>query len=272
MSLTLVTGGSRGIGHFLVQSLLEDGDVLNVSRTPARTDPGPPGHVLHSLSLDLQHVESIEPALNAWFVDHPGSVVTTVVHNAATLNLGRLDEISLAEIERAFRVNVYAPIAITAALDRAGRLCRSGARVVYVVSSLARHRTDLSFAGLGLYSATKAALSRLALIQSREFELLAPHVKVLRIHPGVVDTDMQRRLRQSHRVDPAFGAKTARLSPYQDGEWDERSPTEHMRTISAGFAAEFILWAIRSPVVSSEEYDFYEAEEFHAARSPSGIA
>jgi NAD(P)-dependent dehydrogenase (short-subunit alcohol dehydrogenase family) len=263
-SLTLITGGSRGIGLSLVQSFLQEGDVLNIARGPAKADSG---HCLHNLHLDLQNVEQIESALGAWFEDHASYEVTTLIHNAAILNLGRLDKVSPIEVAQAFRVNVQAALAITSTIYRTGRFCPRKARVVYVVSSLGRPLAELSFAGLGLYSTTKAALSRLALIQSREFELIAPHIEILRIHPGIVDTEIQRQLRQEAGLDPAFAEKTAGLPPYQDGEWNGRSPQDNMRTISASLAADFILWAVKSPAVSSHEYDFYRAKEFHGARS-----
>ena len=123
-----------------------------------------------------------------------------------------------------------------------------------------------------MYSVTKAALARMALIQAREFELTAPFIKILRVHPGIVDTDIQRELRECPRMDPAFVAKTAGLPAYQEGEWVGRSPRDHMRTISAEFSAEFILWAARLPEVDPDEYDFYHADEFHAARAQPGPA
>jgi hypothetical protein len=39
-----------------------------------------------------------------------------------------------------------------------------------------------------------------------------------------------------------------------------------MRTISAELAAEFVMWAMRSPDATSDEYDFYHSTPFHAAR------
>jgi NAD(P)-dependent dehydrogenase (short-subunit alcohol dehydrogenase family) len=119
---------------------------------------------------------------------------------------------------------------------------------------------------MGLYSMTKAALGKLALIQRREFELTLPSVKVLRIHPGIVDTDMQTELRAARSIDPAFEVKTSLLPPYREGEWNDRSPAGNMRTISPEFAAEFIRWAAESSQVSAEEYDFYHCTQFHADR------
>lgn len=264
--LTLITGGSRGIGHFLVRSFLRVGDVLNISRKPAHAAGPDARHALHNLCLDLEDTGRIEPSLDAWFDAHPRHAVKALVHNAAVVSPGRLDEASAGTIELTFRVNVYAPLAITTAVHRAGRFLASGARVAYVISSLARPQPELSFAGVGLYSVTKAALSRMALIQHREFELTAPHVEVLRIHPGIVDTDLQRELRADPNIDPAFGTKTAGLPAYREGEWKDRAPAENMRTVSAEFAAEFVAWAVRSPQIRSSEYDFYHSKEFHAAR------
>jgi NAD(P)-dependent dehydrogenase (short-subunit alcohol dehydrogenase family) len=202
----------------------------------------------------------------AWLDEHPDHRITTLIHNAAVSPLGWLHQVTGDEVEQAFRVNVYAPLAITTSVLRAERFAMEGARVVYVTSSLARPVPELSFACLGLYSMTKAALSRMALIQGREFELAAPHVTVVRAHPGVVDTDLQRDLRRHPEMDPAFSIKTAGLPPYRDGEWLDRSPHEHMRTISPQFSAEFIEWVARSASAVSNEYDFYRAAEFHTAR------
>ncbi|WP_028927617.1 SDR family NAD(P)-dependent oxidoreductase [Pseudonocardia acaciae] len=268
--LTLVTGGSRGIGRFLVRSFLADTDVLNISREPAHGAPRNTRdqvHELHNLSLDLRDVDNIERHVVRWFDEHPGYAVETLVNNAAVPCLGWLDGLSPARVEHAFRVNVQAPIAVTAAVFGAGRFSERAARVVYVTSSLGRPAPELSFAGLGLYSVTKAAVGRLALVQAREFELSAPHIGVARVHPGIVDTDLQRELRRNPELDPAFAAKSAGLPPYREGEWSGRSPKDHMRTISPELAAEFVVWVARSPEVHPAEYDFYHEEDFHLARA-----
>jgi hypothetical protein len=40
-----------------------------------------------------------------------------------------------------------------------------------------------------------------------------------------------------------------------------------MRTISAEFSAEFIAWVTRSKTLGTDEFDFYDAAEFHIARA-----
>lgn len=252
------------MGHCLVQACLDVGDVLNISRQPARRIASP--HRLHNLPLDLGDPGEVEQALDAWLAAHPGYAVETLIHNAACLKLGWLTEITPGDLASAFAVNVFSPLAITARVFQAGRFAPRACRIAYVISSLARHEASLSFAGLGVYSATKAALSRLALVQRRELALAAPHIQVLRIHPGIVDTAIQHELRQHPTLDPAFAAKTATLPPYREGDWRDRAPSDAMRTISAELAAEFVLWAMRSPDTTPDEYDFYHATPFHAAR------
>ena len=267
-NMTIITGGSRGIGQFLVQSLLEEMPVLNISRRRAEIG-GTSRHQLHNLPADLQDVGRIDQLLRAWFDSNVGYRVKYLIHNAAALNLGALDKVCLSKIDQSFHVNVYAPLVITRSIFNLGRFAVPESKIVYVTSSLARTDPVLSFAGMGLYSVTKAALSRLALIQARELEIKAPHIKVIRIHPGIVDTEMQRELRRDVTLDMAFRKKTEGLPPYTEGDWYGKLPREHMRTISSSFAAEFILWAMRSSNMTSAEYDFYNTDEFHRARARS---
>jgi len=270
--LTVVTGGSSGIGRCLVQNFLETGDVLNIARRPATGGGRSAQHRLYDLTFDLSSTEDIAPALDGWFRGHPGYAVSTLIHNAATTDLGRLSEVSPATISHAFAVNFYAPLTITNALLARGRFSRQGAAVAYIVSSLARFLPELSFSGIGLYSITKAALSRMALIQSREFRLAGQNIRILRIHPGIVDTNLQRGLRRAPDIDPRFAGKTAGLPPYQPGEWRDKKPRDNMRTISSQLAAEFIHWVITAGVASDAEFDFYECDEFHDARYGRGLS
>lgn len=263
--LSVVTGGSRGIGLCLVQKLLRETDVLNISRGSAPKQEVPDGRVLHELSVDLGDIEVAEADLERWLDRFPHYEVVTLVHNAATLNLRPLHEASRADIHNSLEVNVVSPVRLTSKLLGGRRFAGDGAKVCYVVSSLGRAHEDLTFAGIGLYSMTKAALDKAAAVQARELASVAPGIRVLRVHPGIVDTEMQRELRGTETLDERFKVKTAGLPDYEPGEWRRRAPAENMRTISADFAAEFVLWALRD-AAGAEEYDFYNTTRFHEDR------
>lgn len=269
--LTIVTGGSRGIGRCLVQAFIVHGDVLNMSRLPATVDATAHGR-LHNLSIDLADQDGTLAALAAWFEVHPQYRVHHLIHNGAALELGWIGELPAEATRRAFAVNAHTPVAITASLHERRRF-GDGARVVYVVSSLGRHEPSLSFAGLGLYSASKAALGRLALVQARELELRGSSVTIVRVHPGIVSTDMQDQLRSSLELDPAFAEKTAGLPPYDPDAWTDIAPERDPRTISAELSAAFIEWVALHPDVDTKtEYDFYRASSFHQQRRAAAPA
>lgn len=262
--LAIVTGGSKGIGKCLVQSLTESTSVLNISRTSLNPPSIPSRHEIYSLRQDLSDIEGLQKSLTSWLKVHPEFEVSLFVSNAATLKLGWLPGLSHSEFRDAFAVNAHAPIAISTTLMRLGKFAESGARIIYVTSSLARNVEALSFGGIGLYSATKAALGRFASIQRRELTLRDPTISVTQVHPGVVDTSMQSDLRRNIADDPAFVLKNARLPDYKAGDWEDVSPSENMRTIPARLAADFLLWVSEVPGDELEnEYDFYSCSSFH---------
>lgn len=150
-----------------------------------------------------------------------------------------LKDAHLDALESVFRTNVFSSAVLISYLLKNQAFSQGGSQITYVTSSLARPEPALSFSGIGLYSATKAAVSRMAMIQAREFSLFHPHIRVARVHPGIVATDMQAELRSNTALHPRFAKKTARLPQYRMGDWEAQNPSEAMRTISAHMAADF---------------------------------
>lgn len=262
--LAIITGGSKGIGECLVRSLLLEMSILNISRSALPKAIGSAGYEVHNMCLDLADTVRLERELTSWLTNHPDYEVPIFIGNAATLKLGWLEDVTAEEFQAAFAVNALAPITISNTLTKLNRFSLSGARVVFVTSSLARNQESLSFAGIGLYSATKAALGRLASVLRREFKLKAATVTVTQVHPGVVDTSMQADLRSNTSGDPAFVEKNANLPHYREGEWEGVSPAENMRTIPPRLAADFLLWVTNVPGEALDnEYDFYTCGAFH---------
>jgi NADP-dependent 3-hydroxy acid dehydrogenase YdfG len=177
--LALVTGASRGIGAAVARALAPGYELLLGGRDAA---------ALQVLADEL-------PGSRPWPVEltDPGAVTEAVggierldvlVHSAGVGMLGTVAETPVSTWRHQFDVNVVAVAELTRLLLPALRAAHG--RVVLINSGSG----ITARAGWASYAASKFALRAFA-DALREEE--APHgVRVTSVHPGRVDTDMQR--------------------------------------------------------------------------------
>ncbi|MCE3553533.1 SDR family oxidoreductase [Pseudonocardia sp. RS11V-5] len=177
--LALVTGASRGIGAATARALAPTHDVLLGGRDTV---------ALESLAAELD-------GARAWPVEltDDGSVAAAVagldlerldvlVHSAGVGLLGTVEETEPDTWRRQFEVNVVAVAGLTRLLLPALRAARGDVVLVNSGSGLTAR------AGWGSYAASKFALRAFAdALRAEE-----PELRVTSVHPGRVDTDMQR--------------------------------------------------------------------------------
>ena len=170
----LVTGANRGLGREFVNQLLERGvaKVYAGARDPATIDLDDPRVV--PLQLDVTDPCSVVRA------GEVAGDVSVVVNNAGISLATRVLDDDTAQLRRELDVNLFGPLAVTAAFaDQVA--ARSGA-VVNVASVL-------SWIALGgTYSVSKAALW--SATDSMRLELGPRGVQVVGVYMGYVDTDM----------------------------------------------------------------------------------
>jgi len=192
----IITGASSGIGAATARHLTELGArlVLAARRTErleslARELPGS-----LAVTTDVTVAEQVE-RLVARTVDAYGKV-DILVNNAGQGLHVSLEELDPVDLRAVFELNVVAPlIGMQAVLPlmRAG----SGGSIINVSSA-----TSLRvFAGLGGYSATKAALNMLSQVGRVEFDQAGIAVSV--VYPSVTATEFHQRLRAGHLVTGA---------------------------------------------------------------------
>jgi NAD(P)-dependent dehydrogenase (short-subunit alcohol dehydrogenase family) len=188
MQTALITGGSKGFGLALAQSLVADGWSVVVD--------GRDREVMHAAITRLQAVSSGQPVIGIVgdiadpshrdaLVRAAGNGLHLVVNNASTLGPSpqpNLADYPLDEYRRVLEVNVVAPLALAQAVlpllrERRGTL-------VNVTSDAAVE----GYAGWGGYGSSKAALEQLSNVLAAE----EPDVRVYWFDPGDMRTEMHQ--------------------------------------------------------------------------------
>lgn len=188
MSTALITGASEGLGRALALSLAADGWELVIDArragpleevAAAAREAGATVHALPGDVADPAHRDALVAAAEA-----SGSL-DLLVANAGTLGptpLPSVAELSLADLERALRVNTVAQVGL---VQRALPALRGAEGTVVVVTSDAAVE---GYEGWAAYGASKAALEQVAHILGAE----EPGLRVHRFDPG----DMRTRMHQ----------------------------------------------------------------------------
>ncbi len=184
MPVALVTGASRGFGRAAARELAARGwDLIVDGRDPV---------ALHDANADVGATaiggDVTDPAHRAELaaaVRERGRL-DLLLNNASHLGPSPqpgLDRYPLAELERVFAVNVFAPLALAQLV--LPELRRAGGTIVDVSSDAAVE----PYAGWGGYGAAKAALDQLTAVLGAE----QPGLRVYAFDPGDMRTAMHQQ-------------------------------------------------------------------------------
>ncbi len=181
MPTAIVTGASRGLGLALTRSLAARGWRVIVD---ARD-----GEALAAAVAGLDGVVAVtgdvrDPEHRAALARAAGARVDALVHNASTLGPSPrppLSQYALAELERVYAVNVFAPLALSQLILP---LMPDGAAHVAITSDAGSE----AYAGWGGYGSSKAALEQLSAVLAAE----DPALRVYAVDPGDLRTQMHQ--------------------------------------------------------------------------------
>jgi NADP-dependent 3-hydroxy acid dehydrogenase YdfG len=174
----LITGAGGGIGAAIADALAPTHTLLLAGRPSARLDAVALRHGATTWPLDLTDSDGIEAAVEVL------TELDVLVHNAGVASPGRVDESTPEQWRATFEVNVTGAVALTCALLPALRAARG--QVVFINSGSGLNVSP----GLAAYSASKFALRAFA----DSLRTDEPLLRVTSIHPGRVDSEMQRDL------------------------------------------------------------------------------
>lgn len=184
MPTALITGASRGLGRALARALIRD-DWKLVIDARGGTD-------LEAVARELGQLGDVtalpgdvsDPAHRRALVDAAGGRIDLLVNNASTLGPSPQPPLSLyppSELQRVFRVNVLAPVAL---IQLALPHIPAGGTIINVTSDAAVE----AYEGWGGYGSAKAALEQVSAVLGAE----NPDLRVYAVDPGDMRTQMQQ--------------------------------------------------------------------------------
>ena len=178
MPSALITGASGGIGAAIAEALAPTHTLWLAGRPSSRLDAVAGRLGATTWPLDLTDVDGIDSAAEVL------AELDVLVHNAGVAYPGRVAESTPEQWRATFEVNVTGAVALTLALLPALRTARG--QVVFINSGSGINPSP----GLASYSASKFALRAFA----DSLRVDEPLLRVTSVHPGRVDTEMQRDL------------------------------------------------------------------------------
>ncbi|XP_076376945.1 farnesol dehydrogenase-like [Megalopta genalis] len=189
--VAVVTGASAGIGAAISRALVKDNvKVVGLARREDKllvlTDQLGKDKFF-PVVCDLRKEEDIVKAFN--WVDQKLGGVDILINNAGVSEMSAIIDTTVEDYRRVLDTNVIAP-AICAREAVKSIKKRNVAGHIVNISSIAGHNAEIISVPIGMYGASKYALTALATELRHEIGLANLNVKVTNVSPGAVMTDM----------------------------------------------------------------------------------
>jgi NAD(P)-dependent dehydrogenase (short-subunit alcohol dehydrogenase family) len=173
----VIIGGSKGIGNAIVNSLVEENNVINISRSkPEKSHNNLTHYALDVLTDDLPKLENVDALIYC-----PGSI-----------NLKPISRLKLNDFRDDFEINV---IGAVRAIQHFLPTLKDGNKPSIVLFSTVAAKLGMPFHAS--VAAAKSAVEGLTKSLGAE---LAPTVRVNAIAPTVTDTDLASKLLRNDRM------------------------------------------------------------------------
>jgi NAD(P)-dependent dehydrogenase (short-subunit alcohol dehydrogenase family) len=193
MSKYLIVGASHGIGHELAKRLLEDHEIINLSRTePEISHPGFTHHQIDITKDDLPKIDSLDG----------------LIYCPGTINLKPIKSLKEEDFRQDFEINVIGAVRTVKHFLRA---LKKGTQSSMVFFSTVAVQQGMPFHSS--VAVSKAGIEGLTRTLAAE---LAPNIRVNCVAPSLTDTplsakilkneDAKERLADRHPLKQIIGA------------------------------------------------------------------
>jgi NAD(P)-dependent dehydrogenase (short-subunit alcohol dehydrogenase family) len=198
--LTILTGASRGMGLAMAEQLIAPGSTLlcisRNSHAGLTERASAQGCTLTQWTEDLSHGADVSRRLGLWLAEQAGHAYSQVclINNAGVIpRIAPLSQADADDLAMALRVGLEAPMQLCAAFLQATEGWTAPRKVLNISSGLGR-RAMASQAG---YCAAKAGMDHFTRCLALDEAMKPQGARVCSLAPGVIDTDMQLKLRSA---------------------------------------------------------------------------
>ena len=204
--MSLVTGGSKGIGFGIAKALAEAGsDIILVARDKtnldrAREELAPTGRNIRTCSFDMSNVEGIDEMFTGVVKDTGG--IDILVNNAGATRRGPAETLTSEDWDFVLNLNVKAVFTLCSAFTRHRIKDDKMGKIINIASLMSETvREDNA-----PYAASKGAIRQLT--KALAVDWAKYNINVNAIGPGFIQTDLTRPLWEDESFDKWLKWKT----------------------------------------------------------------
>jgi sepiapterin reductase len=192
MKFSILTGGSRGLGAALAGLCRDNGyKVVEFSRT---------GKTKDSIQLDLKDARNVSEVVRCRLRNIKENNLEEIIciNNAGTLfPIGKTSHRTIDEILENINTNYASGLVFISEIIKHFQNTKCRKTVVNISSGAAVK----GYSGWSLYCAAKAGIENYIRAVALEQNTYEYPVIAVNINPGIIDTDMQRMIRETDEVD-----------------------------------------------------------------------
>ncbi|MBL4938773.1 MAG: SDR family NAD(P)-dependent oxidoreductase [Lutibacter sp.] len=207
----IITGGNKGLGLGLSHEYHKRGyRVISIARTKIEKL-----YTIEQYQCDLSKPETIENSCLEIFkhLDKNNSSDLTLINNAGTLGeINTLENLDSLDISNTIQVNLIAPSILTSQFIKLSKDWNCKKTVINISSGAAIN----PYESWSMYCASKAGIDMMTKVISKEQEELNNSVSIVSIYPGIVDTNMQTKIRNTPKEN--FKSQQKFIDFYKNGE------------------------------------------------------
>lgn len=220
--IVIITGGNKGLGEGLSKVYHKNGyRVFSISRSIKEKF-----YTAEQYSCDLSKIETIETTLTEVFshLDNANTKKILLINNAGDLGpVNTIENLNPKDINYTIQVNLVAPLILNAIFIKLTKEFNCKKEIINISSGAAIN----PYESWSLYCSSKAGIDMMTKVIAKEQKHHENGVKIVSIYPGIVDTDMQSKARNTPKEN--FKSVQRFIDFYNNGELS--SPKEVAKKI-----------------------------------------